>query len=218
MEMNKAKDSSLKTTTVNTTRFWNKYVESFTDTLNNIKVSNQEVDIPYDQALETTTEWLTEAQKNNKKIMIIGNGGSAGVASHLAVDFWKNGGVRATTFNDSSVLTCVANDYSYEEVFSIPIEQFTDEGDIAICISSSGSSVNILKGARAATAKGARVITCSGFKPDNQLRMMGDLNFYVPSFSYGFVETLHQLIIHSILDTKMYIADQKDIFYRNSPM
>ena len=95
--------------------------------------------------------------------MIIGNGGSAGVASHMAVDFWKNGGVRAMTFNDAPVLTCVANDYSYEEVFEVPIRQFANPGDIAICISSSGSSINIRRGAKAAKEMGCHVITCSGF-------------------------------------------------------
>ncbi|MEZ4826137.1 MAG: SIS domain-containing protein [Bacteroidia bacterium] len=203
---------------VNSKTFWSKYTESFTEALSNIKASDQENEISYDAALDLTMKWLVKAQQAHRKIMIIGNGGSAGVASHLAVDFWKNGGVRAITFNDAPVLTCIANDYSYDEVFSIPIEQFAEKGDIAICISSSGSSVNILKGAQAALQSGATVITCSGFKPDNTLRSLGHLNFYVPSFSYGFVETLHQFIIHSILDVKMFCVDEKDIFHKNQPM
>ncbi|MEZ4771893.1 MAG: SIS domain-containing protein [Bacteroidia bacterium] len=204
-----------KPANVDSKTFWNRYTESFTEALSNTKASDQENEIPYDAALDLSTQWLVEAQKNGRKVMIIGNGGSAGVASHLAVDFWKNGGVKAITFNDAPVLTCIANDYSYDEVFSIPIEQFAEKGDIAICISSSGSSINILKGAQAALTKGATVITCSGFKPDNTLRSMGHLNFYVPSFSYGFVETLHQFIIHSILDVKMFCVDEKDVFHRN---
>lgn len=174
--------------------------------------------IAHGEALDRSNDWLHDAQEKGNKIMIFGNGGSAGVASHMAVDFWKNGGVRAMTFNDAPVLTCIANDYSYEEVFEVPVDQFANSGDIAICISSSGNSVNIRRGATAARAKGCHVITCSGFDAHNPLRGMGHLNFYVPSYSYGFVETIHQLIIHVILDNKLYLLDKKDIFHRNEPM
>ena len=183
-----------------------------------IEASTAEGAVPYDQALAMTTEWLVEAQASGRKIMIFGNGGSAGVASHLGVDFWKNGGVRCMTFNDASVLTCISNDYSYADVFAVPVAQFADPGDLVIAISSSGGSENILKGAQAGIDHGCKVITCSGFANDNPLRKLGDANFYVPSYSYGFVETLHQLIIHSILDIKLQLVDHKNVFHRNQPM
>lgn len=186
--------------------------------LDGIEVEMEAEKTTYGSALETITEWLTEIQQADKKIMIIGNGGSAGVASHMATDFLKNGKFRAMAFNDSSLLTCLANDIGYEDVFATPISQFADPGDLLICISTSGSSENIIRGAKAAKAKGSRVITCSGFDTDNRLRGLGDVDFYVPSYSYGVVETLHQLIIHSILDAKLYCEDQIDIFSRNSPL
>ncbi|MEM7369284.1 MAG: SIS domain-containing protein [Bacteroidota bacterium] len=198
--------------------FYQQYMQQFQTALEGIEVSDAEQKISTAEALKQTNIWLQEAQKLGKKIMIFGNGGSAGVASHMAVDFWKNGGVRAMTFNDAPVLTCISNDYSYEEVFEVPVRQFAEEGDIAICISSSGSSINIRRGAIAAKELGCRVIGCSGFNSDNPLRKLGDLNFYVPSFSYGFVETLHQLIIHVILDNKLYLLDKKDVFHRNEVM
>lgn len=137
------------------------------------------------------------------KIMFIGNGGSAAISSHMSVDFWKNGGMRAVAFNDSSLLTCIGNDYGYQHVFEKPIEMFADSGDILIAISSSGRSENILLGVKAARAKGCRVITLSGFSEDNPLSSLGDLNFYVSSKAYGPVEVIHHSICHCILDTLM---------------
>ena len=135
--------------------------------------------------------------------MLIGNGGSAGIAGHMAIDFAKNGGVRAITFNDASSLTCLGNDMGYDQVFAQQIKMQGLSGDVLIAISSSGKSPNILRGVEAASAIGCTVITLSGFTPDNPLRRAGALNFYVPAQIYGFVETGHQTILHAILDTAM---------------
>ena len=81
-----------------------------------------------------------------KKVIMIGNGGSAAIASHLSTDLWKNGGIRAMAFNDTSLLTCAANDFGYSEVFAQPTLRFADPGDLLIAISSSGKSPNILNG------------------------------------------------------------------------
>lgn len=198
--------------------FFDTYVAQFQTALTGMEVSDQEHPVEYGAALDVARGWLKTAQKNRKKLMIIGNGGSAGVASHMAIDFWKNGGVTAMTFNDGALLTCISNDISYEEVFATPIRQFADEGDIVACISSSGNSLNIRNGVQAAKEAGCHVITLSGFETDNPLRSMGDLNFFVPSHSYGFVETLHQFVLHSILDVKMYLDDNRDVFVKNQEM
>ena len=137
------------------------------------------------------------------KIIFIGNGGSAAISSHMATDFWKTGGIRAVSFNDGAQLTCLGNDYGYRHVFEKPIAMFADAGDILIAISSSGRSENILLGVQAARLKGCAVITLSGYDCDNPLSFMGDLNFYVPSNSYGAVEVIHHSICHCILDTIM---------------
>lgn len=134
------------------------------------------------------------------KIISIGNGGSAVIASHIAVDYWKNGGMPALAFNDGALLTCVSNDFGYEHVFEKPIEFFARDGDVLFAISSSGKSENILRGARAGRLRGCRVITLSGFDSDNPLRSLGTYNFYVPSHEYGAVEVAHQYICHCILD------------------
>ena len=138
------------------------------------------------------------------KVFFIGNGGSAAIASHMAIDFWKNGGIQATAFNDSSLLTCISNDFGYDHVFEKPIEMFSNKADILFAISSSGRSENILKGVKAAKSKGCKIITLSGFSDDNPLSLMGDFNFYIPSHEYGPVEVLHQYICHYILDTVIH--------------
>jgi D-sedoheptulose 7-phosphate isomerase len=74
---------------------------------------------------------------------------------------------------------------------------------VLIAISSSGKSANILNGVEAARAAGALVVSFSGFRDDNPLRRLGDINIYVRSMQYGFVEVAHQAIIHAILDLDM---------------
>lgn len=153
-----------------------------------------------DEGLKIFFRAVLKAHEAGRKIIVIGNGGSAAIASHTAVDLWKNGGVRAVAFNDSSLLTCISNDLGYENVFSAPLDMFADKGDLLVAISSSGKSVNILKAAKAAADRGCTVVTMSGFGPDNPLRKAGELNFYVPSNGYGFVETAHAILCHCIVD------------------
>lgn len=204
---------------MNTLEFSNRYKNDFSSLVESIEVTKEDGNVlKYSDALSRAMSDLQELQKQDRKVIIVGNGGSAGIASHQAVDYWKNGGIKAITFNDSSLLTCISNDYSYEEVFSKPIEMFGDEGDLVFCISSSGQSKNILNAATAARKKGCSIYSYSGFAADNPLRKMGKLNFFVPSLSYGFVEILHLYIIHSLLDAKLYCGDNVDIFNRNIPI
>ena len=135
------------------------------------------------------------------KIIFIGNGGSATIASHQAMDYWRNGRMRAIAFNDACLLTCISNDFGYQYVFEKPIEMFAAVDDILVAISSSGRSENILRGVGAAKNKGCNIITMSGFDPDNPLRSTGNINFYVPSHSYGYVEISHLSLCHYIVDT-----------------
>ncbi len=152
--------------------------------------------------MEDAIKIVSEQANKRKKIIFIGNGGSAAIASHQSVDYWKNGGMRAIAFNDTSLLTCIGNDYGYPFVFEKPIEMFADPGDVVIAISSSGKSDNILNGVKMAKKMGLQVITMSGFKEDNPLRSLGDINFYVPAptGAYGFVEIAHLTIAHCIVD------------------
>ncbi len=141
--------------------------------------------------------------ETGNKVMFIGNGGSAGIASHMAIDYSKNGNIRSQAFNDSSALTCLGNDLGYENVFAKQIELHARPGDLLVAISSSGNSENILGGVDQARKTGCQVITLSGFGEDNRLRGLGDINFYVPSQEYGFVEITHLALCHAVVDFAM---------------
>jgi len=160
--------------------------------------SGKELTFPH--GIENTSNLIMSQTASGKKLMFIGNGGSAAISSHMAIDFWKNGSMKAISFNDGPQLTCIGNDYGYKHVFEKPIEMFADSGDILIAISSSGRSENILLGVQAARLKGCRTITLSGFDENNPLSSMGEFNFYVPSKSYGPVEVIHHSICHCIID------------------
>src|SRR6516164_958358 len=159
--------------------------------------------LPLDQAFEKVAAAAHTVHDAGNKIIFIGNGGSAAVASHLAIDFSKNGGLRSLAFNDASALTCLGNDLGYENVFAKQLEFHARAGDLLIAISSSGQSANILAAVAAARAAKVGVITFSGFARDNELRRVGDLNFFVRSSEYGFVEVAHLSLCHAILDLDM---------------
>ena len=148
---------------------------------------------------------LISSRNSGSHIFFIGNGGSAAIASHLSVDFTKAAGIRAINFNESSLLTCFGNDYGYENWVKYALKFYADEGDVIILISSSGESKNILNGAKIAKLLNCKVITFSGFKKNNPLKSLGDLNFWVNSDNYNFIETTHQIWLLSIVD---YIIEQ----------
>lgn len=148
------------------------------------------------------------------KLMFVGNGASASIASHMALDFSKNGKVPALAFNDAAALTALSNDEGYDQVFAKQIEYFGTQGDLLIAISSSGNSENIINAVHAARAKGCGVLTLSGLGADNKLRQLGDYNLYVPSGEYGFVEVVHGGLIHALLDIFMGWSAQNGLWNR----
>ena len=174
----------------------------------NTRTTNlQGMTLAIDEGFKQYIHCVKATREHNNKIMIIGNGGSAGIASHLAIDYSKNGKLPAMAFNDSSALTCLSNDYGYEHVFAKQVEFHARKGDVLVAISSSGKSINILNAVQAARKIGCAVITFSGFDMNNPLAKVGDLNFYVDSKEYGFVEVGHVALMHAMLDhitTEMY--------------
>ena len=152
------------------------------------------------ETIEKVVQIVTDQSLAGQKLMFIGNGASAAISSHMATDYWKNGGIRAVAFNDSSLLTCVSNDYGYKHVFEKPIEMFADAGDILFAISSSGNSENIIRGVKAARTAKCKVVTFSGFDEDNPLQKLGDVNLWVDSKAYNYVENMHQIWLLAMVD------------------
>ena len=162
-------------------------------------VSNKIKDVDY-TLLDRAVEMIKTTSQNGKKVIIAGNGGSAAMASHISVDLTKNAGIRCINFNEADLLTCFANDYGYEEWVKRSLIFYADKGDLVILISSSGSSKNMINGAKFAKEMGLSLITFSGFKSENPLLKLGDINFYVDSKGYNIVEMTHHIWLVSMVD------------------
>jgi D-sedoheptulose 7-phosphate isomerase len=185
-----------------------KYIQELQSHLAEVTISDSEgknVDIK--KGFLQVVNHLGNLKRSGKKVMIIGNGGSAAIASHLQNDFCKAAQIRAMVFTETPLLTALSNDISYIAAYREQVTLWAEPGDILISISSSGRSQNILDALSSARNKGcAPIITLSGFRPDNPLRKMGDFNLYVPSMEYGYVELVHSILTHYISDQVSKIA------------
>lgn len=182
---------------------FNVRLNEFSVSLNGFQVEgNDKNKIKQKEGLNSAARIIKDLIRANKNLFIIGNGGSSGIASHAANDFINMCGLKCQTFHDISVLTCMTNDYGYDVTYQKLLENFSNENDCLIAISSSGNSLNIINATekfRELNPKG-KIITLSGFSQDNQLRNKGDLNFWIDSKSYGIVEIAHQFILHFFAD------------------
>ena len=156
-----------------------------------------------DQTFKDILSLVKNNKNSNQTIFFVGNGGSNAISSHMATDWTKNGGMRSYSLDNSSLITCISNDYGYEYVYSKQIEFYAKSNDVLFAISSGGNSKNIINAVIEAKKIGLHVITLSGFEKNNFLRYTGDINFYISSKSYGFVEIGHEMILHSLLDYSM---------------
>lgn len=151
-------------------------------------------------AMSDVLGMLRDLRQRKGGLFLVGNGGSAAVASHSVTDFLNVGGLRATTLHDPSLLTCMANDYGYEAAFERILSTVAQPRDMLIAISSSGRSKNIRNAAAKMRGIGGKVVTLSGFDHDNPLRRLGHMNIWLDSHDYGFVEIGHQFILHNLAD------------------
>jgi len=170
------------------------YIESMQDRLNALD----------SQSIDTLASWLFNIWRNDRLVVTLGNGGSAFTASHLVTDLVKTAAVdgrrrlRAISLADNmGLVTAVGNDLDYEEVFAYQLESFARRDDLAIAISASGNSPNVIKAARWANAHGVQVVALTGFD-GGKLATMADLSIHVPSNNYGIIEDLHLAIGHMI--------------------
>lgn len=143
---------------------------------------------------------LIAARTRARKVIMAGNGGSAAIASHCAVDFTKSAGIRCINFNEADLITCFANDYGYEHWLEKALEFYADDGDVVILISSRGKSPNMLKAAEYACGRELTLVTFTGFMADNPLKGLGQLNFWVDSCAYNLVEMTHQIWLLAVCD------------------
>ena len=145
--------------------------------------------------------YLEKIVDNHQNIIIIGNGGSNSVASHISQDYTKQLNKRCISFSDPSRLTCYINDYGRDEAYVEFLKDFADKDTLVILISSSGNSMNVFNCAVYCKGLGIPFILLSGFDEDNKLNTFdgGVMKYWVDSHDYGVVETAHQVMLHSIL-------------------
>ena len=176
--------------------YFTKYLDKFSKFLNNFD---------YNDFLKII-KIINRIKKNKKKIIVVGNGGSAATASHVSVDFTKICKIRTVNFNEADLLTCFSNDYGYENWVQKALSFHADKNDLLICISSSGNSKNIINGAKYAKKIGCKVVTLTGFDKKNKVKKIGHVNLWLDSQNYNFIEMTHHIWLLAIVD---FIAKAK---------
>ncbi len=150
---------------------------------------------------------VQRSKKESRRIFFAGNGASASIASHGAVDFTKQGGVQAFDFNEPNFITAFSNDFGYEHWIAKALEHRASPGDTVVLISSSGKSPNIILGAERARELGLTVVGFSGFLESNPLRLMSDIDFWVDSCAYNIVECTHMVWLMATVDLLIGAAE-----------
>ncbi|MDA8855609.1 SIS domain-containing protein [Alphaproteobacteria bacterium] len=167
------------------------YYREITDLMVDAKVFDQ---------LELIKQKIIRMNDVGGKLLLAGNGGSAGIVAHAAVDFTKQAGVTALTFNEPGLITAFSNDFGYELWVEKAFEYYSKPEDILICVSVSGESKNLVNAASKASAKGHYVVSFTGKNRDNSLGKIADTNLFVNSKSYNIVEGIHMIWLTSIVD------------------
>jgi D-sedoheptulose 7-phosphate isomerase len=176
-------------------------IVSLTEYANKLSIALQEID---NDKVESFYDMIYYAIKDNKRIYVIGNGGSAAIASHFQGDFVKcvaedsNLVPQVMSLVDNSpIVTALANDISYDKVFSKQIEWYGNDDDLLIAISSSGNSLNIVNAVKEAKYKNMKVVSISGFG-GGEISKLSHLSIVINSDNYGIVEDATSAILHYI--------------------
>ena len=160
------------------------------------------------QPISQAIELMFNALSNGNKILACGNGGSAGDAQHFAAELvgrfererFPLPGIALTT--DTSIITAVGNDYSFNEIFSKQVQAFGQAGDILLAISTSGNSGNVLAAVEAALEREMRVVALTGKDGGKIAQMLtdADVHINVPHSRTARIQEVHLVAIHSICD------------------
>lgn len=155
--------------------------------------------------IETTAELIVERLRSGNTIFACGNGGSATDSMHLCEELvGRYRGDRrplpAVSLNtDTSVLTCIANDYGFDQIFSRQVEALVKEGDVVVGFSTSGNSENIFQALLTASEKGATTVLLSG-KDGGRMKAIADHSIVVPDNNTARIQEIHTFILHSWLE------------------
>lgn len=140
---------------------------------------------------------------DSKQVIILGNGGSSAISSHISQDYTKQLKIPSYTFSDPSRLTCYINDYGHEFAYMRFLDENVGPGALVILISSAGASANIYNCAKYCHQTKTKFVILTGFEPRNRIRKdyaeLSDVSFWVNSCDYGIVECIHQIILHAVI-------------------
>jgi D-sedoheptulose 7-phosphate isomerase len=160
--------------------------------------------------LAAAGELFRAARERKATAWWVGNGGSCAICSHLAQDVMNKIGLRSHVLAEPSLMTCMANDFGYAEVYARPLRHMARPGDLLVAISSSGNSPNIVACADVAAAKGLSLLTLSAFDKGNKLwNHLSDVALYLPSDLYGLAEVGHEALLHAVIEC-LWLADQAE--------
>lgn len=149
-----------------------------------------------DTAFKQLKNYSLMALERKKTIYFIGNGASASIANQVAADLARNTGLRTETFFNLSLLTAIASDMNYDQVFTVPLSRKMEPGDILVAVNDSGEARNIISAVKEAIKIGGSVFTFSAKNPDNPLSSLGLLNFHVPADCNENANICHTAILH----------------------
>ena len=143
-----------------------------------------------------------KAFHNHDRVIILGNGGSNAVASHISQDYMKFCGKKVSVLSDPSMITMLTNDFGYEYAYQKFLEYYVEKDTLVIIISSGGESVNMLKCVDWCEDNKISYGVLTGFKLDNTIRGEASnalWNYHIASDSYGVVECVHQIFLHGVV-------------------
>jgi D-sedoheptulose 7-phosphate isomerase len=152
--------------------------------------------------LETQFKKFNNEFQKTIDIIILGNGGSNAVASHISQDYVKFHGKRSIVFSDPSMLTCFINDFGMENAYVKFLEAYSTQDTLIILISSGGESKNILNCIEWCEQTYKKYGILTGFDQNNSARKLSKKalwNYHIPSKSYGIVECVHQIFLHGVV-------------------
>ena len=165
---------------------------------------------PFTEYIETLQEAnmeveffkFQEAFRSHKRIIILGNGGSNSVASHISQDYMKFHNKKVSILSDPSMITMLTNDFGYDEAYKKFLEYYVEDNTLVVIMSSGGESKNMLKCVDWCEDNKISYGVLTGFKFDNTIRSEATnalWNYHIASDSYGVVECVHQIFLHGVV-------------------
>ena len=162
---------------------------------------------PYIETLQSAqmeSEFIKyqRAFHEHSRIIILGNGGSNSVASHISQDYMKFHQKKVSILSDPSMITMLTNDFGYDSAYQKFLEYYVESNTLVVIISSSGESRNMINCLEWCEEKGVHYGILTGFKEDNTMRKIESnalWNYYIDSNSYGVVECVHQIFLHGVV-------------------